>query len=135
MGRSSSTTIVALGIVAVLFMAIMSTFYLQQIPTQADLDRLGEDIRREHGLFLASVAPIDVTLHIPQTEEERTGVSVVLTLRPDLRKKASTIELYLDRIGESVLRHPDWKGRLGYVTVVHAPPLKHSRTIHATGKS
>ena len=133
--RRSSTTIVALGIVSVLFMAMMSMFYLQQLPTQEDLDRLGEDIRREHGLFLAAVAPIDVKLHIPQTEEERTGVSVVLTLRPDLLKKASTVELYLDRIGESVLRHPDWMGRLGYVTVVHAPPLKHSRTVRATGKS
>ena len=103
--------------VTAIFMAIMSMFYLQQIPTQADLDQLEDDIRREHGLYLSAAAPLNVTLTRPQNEGERSGVEIRVAMRPDLRNKKKTATLYLNRIAESVLIHPDWIGKIGYVRV------------------
>ena len=124
----SLTTVVGLGIAAALFLALMSMFYLQQIPGQDDLDRLEADLRREHGLFLASAAPVDISLLRPKGDQERTGVRVVCTMRPDIAKRPKTVEAYLDRIAESVLEHPNLKGRIAYARVEHAPPLEIGRT-------
>jgi hypothetical protein len=120
--RRSVTTILGLGIVTAIFMAIMSVFYLQQIPTKEDLRRLEDDLRREHGLYLAAAAPLELTLVRPD-DGSRAGVRVLCTLRPDIRRQEPTVALYLTRMAESVLKHPDWRGRLGFVTVHHAPPL------------
>jgi hypothetical protein len=118
--RSGLTTIVGLGIVTALFLAVMSIFYLQQIPTQADLDRLQDDLRVEHGLYLSAAAGMEVKLIRPEDDAERTGLEVVCTLRADIRRHPKTVELYLARIGDSILSHPDWRGKIGYVVISHA---------------
>ncbi len=129
MQRSRSvTTVVGLGIAAALFLALMSMFYLQQIPGQGDLDRLETDLRREHGLFLASAAPMEISLLRSGKESEKTGVRVVCTMRPDIAKRPEAVEAYLDRIAESVLEHPNLKGRISYARVEHSPPLHVERT-------
>ena len=111
------TTIVGLGLITAIFMAVMSMFYLQQIPTQADLDRLEIDIRREHGLYLSSVSPIDVMLVRPAEEGERSRLEIQVQMRPDLLKMPQTIDLYLNRIASGVLQHPDWRGKIRRVKV------------------
>lgn len=131
MRRSGLSTIVALGIITALFMAVMSMFYLQQIPTKGDLEGLEDTVRLEHGLYLSSAARIETSLLRPQTDGERTGVRVALTLRADIRKRPNSVELYLGRVAESILVHPDWRGRIAYVTVVHAARPKVSVTRHA----
>lgn len=127
----SVTTIVGLGVVTALFMAIMSMFYLQQIPTKADMDRLREDIRTEHGLYLSATAPVSVDLLRPQTEGERTGLSISCTFRADIRKQARTVDLYLARIADSILTHPDWRGRIAFVTIRHVGDPQATVTRHA----
>ena len=118
--RSGVTTIVGLGIVTAIFMAVMSVFYLQQIPTAEDLDQLQGDLRREHGLYLSSSAPLKLDLVRPKDEGERTGLRIVCTMRPDIRKKPGAVEVYLARMAESVLLHPKWRGRIASVTVAHS---------------
>ncbi len=98
-------------------MALMSMFYLQQIPTRADLERLEKDIRREHGLYLSAIAPIEVTLVRPGEDGGRSGLDIKVVMRADLRKHPQTIDLYLKRIAESVVEHPDWQGKITKVSV------------------
>lgn len=118
--KSGITTIVGLGTVTALFMAIMSVFYLQQIPTKADLERLSDDIRNEHGLYLSAANRVVVRLIHPQKEGDRLGLRVQCSLRADIRQRPETVNLYLGRIGDSILAHPDWRGKIAYVNVVHA---------------
>jgi hypothetical protein len=118
--KSGITTIVGLGTVTALFMAIMSVFYLQQIPTKADLERLSDDIRNEHGLYLSAANRVVVRLIHPQKEGDRMGLRVECALRQDIRQRPETVTLYLGRIGDSILTHPDWRGKIAYVTVAHA---------------
>ncbi|HEX5137456.1 MAG TPA: hypothetical protein VFY93_10815 [Planctomycetota bacterium] len=117
--KSGITTIVGLGTVTALFLAIMSVFYLQQIPTKADLERLSDDIRNEHGLYLSAANRIVVRLLHPEKQGDRLGLRVECTLRADIRKRPETVNLYLGRIGDSILTHPDWRGKVAYVTVAH----------------
>jgi hypothetical protein len=119
---------VGLGIVTALFLAVMSMFYLQHLPSKADLARLETDLRQEFGLYLSSAAPIELNFHKPDGEKGRLGIDVVCTMRPDLRKRPNSVGLHLDRIAESILDHPDWRGKIGSVTVSHAPPLAVTRT-------
>jgi len=126
--RRGITTIVGLGIVTALFLAIMSVFYLQQIPTKADLERLADDLRHEHGLYLSAAARLDVTLLQPQEERGITGLRVSCALRPDIRQQTETVRVYLSRLGDSILDHPQWRGRISHVTVIHAVPPELSVT-------
>ncbi len=121
--RRSLSTILGLGMVGSIFMAVMSMFYLQQIPTKEDAEKLEEDIRREHSLYLSAASDIEVTVLRPQQEGDRTGIRVVCSLRPDLRREPQAVFLYLTRIADSILVHPDWRGRIAYATVAHAAPL------------
>jgi len=120
--KSGITTIVGLGTVTALFMAIMSVFYLQHIPTKADLERLSEYIRNEHGLYLSAANRVVVRLIQPEKEGDHMGLRVECTLRTDIRKRPDTVNLYLGRIGDSILTHPDWRGKVAYVTVAHVGP-------------
>jgi hypothetical protein len=117
--KSGITTIVGLGTVTALFMAIMSVFYLQQIPTKADLEHLSDDIRNEHGLYLSSATRVTVKMIHPEKEGEKLGLRVQCSLRADIRQRPETVGLYLGRIGDSILAHPDWRGKLAYVIVSH----------------
>ena len=133
--RRSLSTILGLGMVSAIFMAVMSMFYLQQIPTKADAERLEEEIRREHSLYLAAASDIEVTVVRPQEEGDRTGIRVVCSLRADLRREERAVALYLTRIADSILVHPDWRGKIGYATVAHAPPVKAEVTRHPAAKT
>jgi hypothetical protein len=135
--KSGITTIVGLGTVTALFMAIMSVFYLQQIPSKADLERLADDIRNEHGLYLSAATRVNVKLIHPQKEGDRLGLKVACGLRADIRQRPETVNLYLGRIGDSILAHPDWRGKVAYVTVTHtvAPESSVTRQEGATSAS
>ncbi len=117
--KSGITTIVGLGTVTALFMAIMSVFYLQQIPTKADLERLSDDIRNEHGLYLSAATRVVVNLIHPQKDGDRLGLKVGCSLRADIRQRPETVNVYLGRIGDGILSHPDWRGKVAFVTVTH----------------
>jgi len=133
--RSGVTTIVGLGIVTAIFMAVMSVFYLQQIPTAEDLEQLEGDLRREHGLYLSASAPLKMSLIRPQDDGERTGLKIVCTMRPDLRQRPGAVQVYLGRMADSVLHHPKWRGRIGYVTVAHSGENAPSVTRRATAET
>jgi hypothetical protein len=125
----SLTTIVGFGIIAAIFLAVLSVFYLQQIPNQEDMVRLETDLRREHNLFFDATAPIEIALVMPEKEGQPIGVRISCTFRADVRKKPETVDTVLDRIGESALEHPDWRGRVGYAHVVHTPIPARERTV------
>ncbi len=129
--QRSATTIVGLGIVTALFLALMSMFYLQQIPTAEDLKRIDADLRREHGLYLSAADPLVLTLIRPDGRERKTGVRIECTLRPDIQKRATSVESHLDRLARSVLDHPDLKGRIGYVVALHPAPAACERLVRA----
>ncbi|MFI5403511.1 MAG: hypothetical protein ACHQ1G_11285, partial [Planctomycetota bacterium] len=135
--KSGITTIVGLGTVTALFMAIMSVFYLQQIPTKADLERLSDDLRNEHGLYLSAATRVTVRLIHPQKDGDRLGLRVGCALRADIRQRPETVTLYLGRIGDSILAHPDWRGKVAFVTVEHTtePDLTVTRQEGATTAS
>jgi len=125
----SLTTIVGFGIVAAIFLAILSVFYLQQIPNKEDMARLEADLRREHSMFFDSTAPIEIGLIMPETDGDPIGVRIACTFRNDVRKRPETVDVFLERVGESALEHPDWKGRVGYAMVVHTPDPKRERRV------
>ncbi|MEM8884132.1 MAG: hypothetical protein AAGD14_08700 [Planctomycetota bacterium] len=128
----SLTTIVGFGVVAAIFLAILSVFYLQQIPSKEDMQRLESDLRREHGLFFAATAPISIELLMPKDGGDGAmGVAIDCTLRPDLRKRGETIDLFMQRIAESALAHPDWRGKVSFARVRHAADPKRERTVRA----
>jgi len=132
--QRASTSIIGFGIVAALFLAIMSTFYLQHIPNQGDLDRLETDLRNEYSLCLSATHPLEMTLHPPPGGTGRLSLEVVCTLRADLRRRPSSVRLYLDRMAASILDHPDLRGRIAFVSVAHAPPVE-IRTTHWSQES
>ena len=110
-------------------MAILSVFYLRQIPNKEDIARLESDLRREHGLFFSATSPIKIELLMPEKEGNALGVKISCTFRRDLRKKPDVVDLFLDRIGESALEHPDWRGRVSFARVVHTPDPQRERTV------
>jgi hypothetical protein len=118
--RRGITTIVGLGTVTALFLAIMSVFYLQQIPTKADLERLADDVRTEHGLYLSAATRVDVKLVRPPSDGQKSGLEVRCMFRADIRQRPEAVRLYLARIAEGILAHPEWRGKIAYVTVAHA---------------
>ena len=124
-------TIVAMGIICAMFMAMMSMVYLDHVPGKADLDRLETDLRNEFGAVLSAMAPLKLAFLAPETEGRRLGVEVVCVLRADLRRRPTTVAVYLDRMAQSILEHPDWEGRIDLVTVRHAPPRKVEKTRRA----
>lgn len=124
--RRSVTTIVGLGVLGSLCLAIMSMVYLQRVPGKTELARLTEDIRREHGLYLSAVAPVDC--EVVRQEGQPPGMRVHVTMRPDVRGNPVLVDAYLDRIGESILEHPDWRSYLRWVTVIQEREVARSRT-------
>lgn len=117
-------TIVAMGIICAMFLAMMSMIYLNQVPGKADLDRLETDLRNEFGTVLSATAPLRLAFLAPESEGRRRGIEVICVLRTDLRRRPTTVAIYLDRMALSVLDHPEWQGRVDLVKVRHAPPLK-----------
>ena len=117
----SVQAIVGMGMVCGMFMIIMSMVYLQHLPSQADLDRLETDLRGEFDMVLSTTARLKLTLIKPSEDESRFGVAIDCMMRADIRRRPSSIKLYLDRIGASVLLHPDWKGKVSQVIVRHGP--------------
>jgi hypothetical protein len=117
-----------LGIVAAMFLAIMSMFYLQQLPGRGDLVRLENELLDEFGIYLSAAAPLRLEMVQPEAEGRRLGVEVTCTVRPDLRKQPSVVSHHLDRMAQFILEHKRWRGRIDLVRVNHTPPLKLSRT-------
>ena len=102
-------------------MAMMSLFYLEQIPGKDKLEQLESELRREHGFYLASTDPIDLELLLAKTKGEPMGLKVTCATRMDVRKNGPrAVQGILERIGKSALEHPDWRRRIGYVKLSHA---------------
>jgi len=113
------TTIAALGAVGILFMALMSVFYLQQLPSKADLSQVEGDVRRDHGLYLAANEPVKLVLIPPVKSGDGIGIEVTCTLRADIRQKVESVDMHLQRICETVLLHPALNARVQYALATH----------------
>jgi len=124
----SLTTIMGFGVVGAIFLAILSGFYLQQIPNKEDMARLATDLRQEHGYYFEAEAPVDVQLIMPEREGDPLGVRVACTFRTDVRKRPEAVDILLGRVGASVMQNPEWRGRVAYATVVHAAEPARERT-------
>jgi hypothetical protein len=131
----SLTTIVGFGVVAAILMALLSAFYLKQIPNREDIESLVADLTAEYGPVLDRSSPLDVELIMPAEEGDPIGVRISCALRADVRKRAETVDVQLDRIAESTLQHRDWRGRVGYATVVHTPEPRRERRVAARTSS
>lgn len=131
----SLTTIVGLGLVTAIFMALMSMFYLQHVPNKADLAQLEGDLRTQFGMVLDTVAPMQMELLQPEHEGRRMGVRVVCTLRPDLRQRRRSVGLYLERMVQYIEKHPDWRGKVDLIMVAHTAPMKMVRSHRAPDRA
>ena len=60
---------------------------------------------------------------------------LVLTLRPDIRRRKESVDLHLDRIARTLLDSPELKGRITYVTVAHSTSPERLRTHRVAQKS
>ena len=107
-------------------MALMSIFYLQQIPNKADVEQLRADLKQEQSMVLAAKAPLQVELIRPKKKGRGISLRVVCSLRPAIRTQKASVDSMLDQIGASVLQHADWRGRIRFVEVIHsASPEQH----------
>ena len=100
------------------FLAILSAFYLKQIPGKDAIEALSRDLRLEFRHVLEPEEPLEIKL-VPA---ERKGQQMSLRVRCALREKLPfpTAEPHRDalrQIGEVALRHPAWKGRVAFVSV------------------
>jgi len=127
--RKSASSIVALGILACVFLAIMAGVYMGNLPNKEDLAALEERIRLEHGHCLSSTSRVEARLLPPEEGRSSLGVSLRVAMRPDLASQEGVVDAYLDRIGQSVLDQPDWRGRIGFVQVTSLLPSPRSRTV------
>jgi len=107
-------------LIAAVMMALMSLFYLKQIPGKPEMDRLEAEMRQQHGSLLASAEPIAMEIARPKQKGQKLGLKVTCVARPDLRARGErTVQSLLERLGRTALEHNDWKGRIGFVTLVH----------------
>ena len=108
------------GCLAAVFLALLSVFYLKQLPTQDDASRLASDLKIEHDFVLAANQPFEVELVRTREKGKRVGVRITCALRPGLTRNPKQVDLCLQRLGQSALIHPEWSGRIRYAEVVHA---------------
>ena len=107
-------------LIAAVMMALMSLFYLKQIPGKPEMDKLEAEMRKQHGSSLAAAEPIVMDIARAKKKGEKLGLKVTCVARKDLRKRGTrTVQNLLERLGRTALEHPDWKGRIGFVTLVH----------------
>ncbi len=107
-------------LIAAVMMALMSLFYLKQIPGKPEMDKLEAEMRRQHGSLLASSEPIGMEMAPPKQKGQKLGLKVTCVARPDLRGRGErVVQKLLERLGRTALEHPDWKGRIGFVTLAH----------------
>jgi len=133
--RRSLTAIAGLGMVAALFLAMMSMIYLGKIRGKEDVRLLEEDLRAVHGVYLSALSPMKITMVRPTGEGGSKGLVIDCRVRPDLANSDSMVEFHLDRIAQSALDNPGWKGFLDYVTVNHNGPKPLSRTRRAVAQA
>lgn len=133
--RRSLASIVGLGILAALFLALMSLVYLGRFKGKEDVARLEEDLRMEHGLYLSAVAPLKAALVEPKEKGQPRGLVIDCVLRANLAASDAVVRFHLDRIAQSVFSHPDWRGYLGYVTVTHKGPAPLTCTVQAPAEA
>ena len=119
--RRTLSTVAGFGLFAAILMAMMSLFYLEQIPGKDKMEALEAELRREHGFYLASTDPIEMRLLVAEKRGEPMGLKVICATRMDLRKQGPrAVQGIMERIGRTALEHPDWRRRIGYVKLSHA---------------
>lgn len=116
-------------------MALMSMFYLQQIPNKTDIERLGVDLKQEHAKVLAAQAPLEIKLVRTEKKGSRLGLRIVCSFRESIRSQKRAVDTMLDQIGSSALEHPNWKGRVRFVEVVHAVAPEQHRVVRSSARS
>ena len=100
------------------FLAILSAFYLKQIPGKEAVEALSRDLQMEFGHLLEADHPLEIKLVPPQRKGQQMSMRVRCVLRaklplltPDPHRDA------LRQIGEVALRHPSWTGRVAFASV------------------
>jgi len=118
------------GLLGAVFMAILSTVYLKQIPGNAQLSRLKKDLNDEYGDFFDPNTPLEVKLALPSRRGEAMSITLRFVLRKDLRGgKKELIGQLLQQMGEQTMRHPFWRGKIGHVAVLHVAEPKLERIV------
>ena len=119
--------IVGVGVVSMIFLSVMSTLYLSHLPTTADLKKLENHLRHEHGLYLSVAVPVKATF-VNAESDSPGGLKIRCSMRRDLERQPAAIDVHLKRIADSVLDHPDWRVYVRQVTVEHVGRITRSVT-------
>ena len=121
------------GLIGAVLMAIMSTAYLKQIPGKQDITQLKKDLRGEYEAYLDPEEPIEVQVVPPARRGAKMSLSIRCVARKGMRAgKPSAIESTLDKIARRSLSHPNWRGKVGSVAVIHtAEPKVECRLVAA----
>ncbi|MGQ0614450.1 MAG: hypothetical protein ACT4PV_12005 [Planctomycetaceae bacterium] len=133
--RRSLSSLVGMGLMGCIFLAVMSLVYLDRFKGKEDVARLEEELRMEHGLYLSALAPLTASLVEPSEKSKPRGLLIDCVLRANLTANEVVLRFHLDRIAQSVFTHPDWKGYLGYVTVSHKGPTPLTCTFQASASA
>lgn len=115
-----------MGIVAMVFMAVMSAVYLGNVPGQAEVNQLRTELETMHSMYLSPTHAL--TLRLSRTGDEQLGLAVSFALRPDLAKDERVALRYLENIAVTVYEHPDWVDVLDFVSVSHVGRYPRSKT-------
>jgi len=108
------------GLIGAVLMAILSTAYLKQIPGQQDIAQLKKDLRGEYEAYLDPEEPIEVRIVPPARRGAKLSLSIRCVARKGMRAgKPAAIENTLDEIARRTLTHPNWRGKVGSVAVIH----------------
>ena len=126
--RDTTTAIVGMGIVAMVFMAVMSAVYLGNAPGKAEMDQLRTELETIHSMYLSPTHALTVRLSRPGDDDEQLGLTISCALRPDLAKDERLAVRYLRNIAVTVYEHPDWVDVLDFVSVSHVGRYPRSKT-------
>ena len=110
------------------FMAVMSTVYLGNVPGQAEVNQLRAELETMHSMYLSPTHAVTVRLSRTGEDDEQLGLAVSCALRPDLAKDERVAVRYLHNIAVTVYKHPDWVDLLEFVSVSHVGRNPRSQT-------
>ncbi|MHC4959317.1 MAG: hypothetical protein ACYTGN_13185 [Planctomycetota bacterium] len=124
-----------MSLVALIFLALMSTVYLQHLPSKHDLETLRIEIKGEFGVLLKAGAPLELDLLEPEREGRRLGLEITCSFRKELRRNPKSIGVEMDRMAQMVMKHRKWRGKVDLVKVVHVSAPKLERVHRAAERA
>jgi hypothetical protein len=100
------------------FLAILSAFYLKQIPGKDDIEALSKDLQAQFGPFLEPEQPLEVKIVPAEREGQQMSIRVRCVLRQKLPLQTAEPQRdVLRQMGELTMIHPSWVGKVAFASI------------------